>query len=156
MLNVYFKTTFIFLATLACTNCSYVQNHRLETQHSQVEQALSLSTLNNVNQYTSQTPFHKTYEFEFDNSKNNSYALIFYVSESSFSKSVIKHRNADTLNRDAIRIDDSVNVLSALNRNLPKVDQVSWQQVSNQITEEQARDGYLIMQEFIRLKIRDL
>lgn len=153
---MYFKSTIIFLAVLVCVNCSYIQKHQLETQYSQVEQEISLSTLNNVNEYTSQTPFQKTYEFEFDSSNNNPYALIFYMSESSFSKSIIKHRNIGDLHRSAVRIDESVNILTALNKNLPNADHVSWQQISNQITKEEARDGYHVMQEFIRLKIRDL
>ena len=156
MLNKSFKNLLILLAILFCINCSYIQKHQQEIQYSQIENKITLSTLDRVNEYTSQTPFHKTYEFEFDNSKNDPYALIFYISESSFSKSIIKHRNASDLHRDAIRIDDSKNILTTLNRNLPKPDSISWHQVSNHVTEEEARDSYHIMQEFIRLKIRDL
>ena len=146
----------VFLTALLSTNCSYIQKYQQETQYTLIENKITPSTLDNVNEYTSQTPFHKTYEFEFDNLKNDPYALIFYISESSFSKSIIKHRNANDLHRNATRIDASKDILTALNRNLPKANTISWQQVSNHTTEEDARDGYHILQEFIRLKIRDL
>jgi hypothetical protein len=156
MYNKFFQKLFICLAALLCTNCSYIQKYLQETQYSQIENKITLSTLDKVNEYTSQTPFHKTYEFEFNKSKDNSYALIFYLSESRFSKSIIKHRNAIDLHRNAIRIDNSKNILTTLNKSLPHADSISWQQVSNQVTEDEARDGYHIMQEYIRLKIRDL
>ena len=40
--------------------------------------------------------------------------------------------------------------------NLPHIDTVKWQQVANDVSDEDARDSYQIMQEFIRLKIRDI
>lgn len=146
----------LLLVALLCTSCSYIQKHQQEAQYIQIENKITLSRLNKVNEYTSQTPFQKTYEFEFDNSNDNSYALIFYLSESSFSKSVIKHRNANDLHRSAIRIDGSKNLLNALHKSLPKADHVSWNQVAHHVTENEARDSYHIMQEYIRLKIRDL
>ena len=155
--NKYFhQYIFIGLAALLCTSCSYIQHYQKRTQHAQIQVNLSISTLNKVNQYTSRTPFHKTYEFEFSNSNDKPYALIFYISESSFSKSIIKHRNTSDLHRDAVRVDDSKNILTALNKNLPKPESIIWQQVANHIEEHAARDGYYVMQEYIRLKIRDL
>ena len=156
MYNKYFQYTLAFLTVLLCASCSYIQKHQQEAQYSIIENKITLSTLSKVNEYSSQTPFHKTYEFEFDNSKHASYALIFYISESSFSKSIIKHRNANDLHRNAVRIDASKNILTVLNKNLPNADNIRWQQVANHVTEDEARDGYHIMQEYIRLKIRDL
>lgn len=154
--KVFHQHIFMYLAVLLCANCSYIQKHQQEAKYSIIESKITLSRLDKVNEYTSHTPFHKTYEFEFDNSKDDSYALIFYISETSFSKSIIKHRNANDLHRNAVRIDASKNILTALSKNLPKAENVSWQQVANQVTEDEARDGYHIMQEYIRLKIRDL
>ncbi len=155
--NKYFpRHVFIGLAALLCTSCSYIQHYQQKSQHVHIQNKISASTLNKVNQYTSRTPFHKTYEFEFNNINNKPYALIFYISESSFSKSIIKHRKANDLHRDAIRIDDSKDILAALNKNLPKPESISWQQVAYHIEEDEARDGYYVMQEYIRHKIRDL
>ena len=109
----------IGLIALLCSSCSYIQHYKQQTQYLHIERKITLSTLDKVNEYTSRTPFHKTYEFEFNNSKENAYALIFYLSESSFSKSIIKHRNSHELHRDAIRIDDSKNILTALNKKTP-------------------------------------
>lgn len=150
------KHIFIGLAALMCTSCSYIQHYQQQAQYSQIQNEISFSKLDRVNEYTSRTPFHKTYEFEFRNSQNKPYALVFYISESSFSKSIIKHREENDLHRDAVRIDISKNILSALNKNLPKPESITWHQVANQIEEDDARDGYYVMQEYIRLKIRDL
>jgi len=147
---------FIGLAAWLCTSCSYIQYYQQQIQYTQIQNKISISTLNKVNQYTSRTPFQKTYEFEFNNLNNKPYALIFYISESSFSNSIIKHRNDDDLHRDAVRVDDSKIILAALNKNLPKADSITWQQVANHIEEDVARDGYYVMQEYIRLKMRDL
>jgi hypothetical protein len=139
-----------------CTSCNSIQHYQLQAQYSHIQNNISLSTLDKVNKYTSRTPFHNTYEFEFNTSQNYSYALIFYISESNFSKSIIKHRNANDLHRNAIRIDDSKNILITLNKNLPNPDGIIWQQVANQVAENDARDGYYVMQEYIRLKISNL
>jgi len=146
----------IAFVALQCASCSYVQHYQQQSQFSYIQNNISLSTLDKASKYTSRTPFHKIYEFEFNNSHNKPYALIFYMSESSFSKSIIKHRDANDLHRNAIRIDESKNVLSTLNINLPNPDNIIWQQVSKQIEKDEARDGYYVMQEYIRLKIRDL
>ena len=152
----YHQYIFMGLAVWLSTSCSYIQHYQQQTQYAQIQKKISISTLNKVNQYTSRSPFHKTYEFEFNNLNNKPYALIFYISESSFSKSIIKHRNVSDLHRDAIRVDDSKNILTTLNKNLPKPESITWQQVANHIEEDEARDGYYVMQEYIRLKIRDL
>lgn len=146
----------IAITTLVCFNCSYIHHYQTQEQYSQIQDNISLSTLNKVNEYTSRTPFHKTYEFEFNNSNNNSYALIFYLNESSFSKSIIKHRKENDLHREAIRVDESKFILRDLEDNLPKASVIAWRQVANHIAADEARDGYHIMQEYIRLKIRDL
>jgi hypothetical protein len=146
----------ISLVTLLCAGCSYVQHYQQQSHFSHIQNDISLSTLDKVNKYTSRTPFHKIYEFEFKNLHNKPYALIFYMSESSFSKSVIKHRDVNELHRSAIRIDESKNTLNALNINLPNPDSIIWQKVSKQIEKDEARNGYYAMQEYIRLKIRDL
>ncbi|MFK7816503.1 MAG: hypothetical protein AB8B92_09210 [Gammaproteobacteria bacterium] len=146
----------IAIATLVCTNCNYIQHYQTQEQYSKIQENISLSTLDKVNEYTSRTPFHKTYEFEFNNSNNNPYALIFYLNESSFSKSIIKHRKENDLHREAIRIDESKFILRDLENNLPKASVIAWRQVANHIAADEARDGYHVMQEYIRLKIRDL
>ncbi len=144
------------LALTMCVSCSYLHGYQHQLQQQKIENNISESRLNGVNEYTSRTPYHKTYEFEFQSSQNSSYALIFYISESSFSKSIIKHRKQADLHRDSIRIDDNKDILSSLNQHLPHADHVVWQQVANYISEEDARDSYQILQEYIRLKIRDL
>lgn len=146
----------IAIATLVCANCSYIQHYQKQEQYSKIQENLSLSTLDKVNEYTSRTPFHKTYEFEFNHSNDSSYALIFYLNESSFSKSIIKHRKENDLHRDAIRVDENQQILQNLDNNLPNASVITWGQVANHITADEARDGYHIMQEYIRLKARDL
>lgn len=143
-------------ATLVCSSCSYIQHYQQQEQYSQIQKNISSLTLDQVNEYTSRTPFHKTYEFEFKNTSDSSFALIFYLNESSFSKSIIKHRQANELHRKATRIDESKLILHELNKNLPKASVIAWRQVANHIAVEEARDGYHVMQEYIRLKIRDL
>ena len=139
-----------------CVSCSIFQGYQYQQKQQNIEKYLSSSKLARVNEYTSRTPYHKTYEFEFSDKNKNAYALVFYMSESSFSKSIIKHRNQNDFHRDAIRIDDNVKIMSLLNKYLPHADHVPWRQVANHISEEDARDGYHILQEFIRLKIRNI
>lgn len=146
----------IAIATLVCSSCSYIQHYQEQEKFSQIQKNITLSTLDKVNEYTSRTPFHKTYEFEFYNSNNISYALIFYLNESSFSKSIIKHRKENDLHREAVRIDESKFILKDLENNLPEANVIAWRQVANHIAADEARDGYHVMQEYIRLKIRDL
>lgn len=155
--NKFFQRyVFVILAAWLCTSCSYIQHHQQQAQYSQIENRITLSKLDKVIEYTSRTPYHKTYEFEFNQSKEDSYALIFYFSESSFSKSIIKHRKKNNFHRNAVRIDDSKNIMTALNKNLPDADTILWPQVTNHVSENDARDGYHVLQEYIRLKIRDL
>ena len=157
MNNKYFyQNVFMVIIVLYCTSCSYIQHYQQQAHYSKIKNELSVSTLKQVNEYTSRTPFHKTYEFEFSTTENKSFALIFYISESSFSNSILKHRNADALHRDAVRIDDSKKLLTALNKNLPNINNIAWTQVTNQIKHNEARDSYHVMQSYIRLKIRDL
>jgi hypothetical protein len=154
--NFFRQCILIGFVALISTSCSYIQLYRQQAQYSQIQNEITFSTLDKVHKYTSRSPFNKTYEFEFINSQAKPYALIFYLSENSFSKSIIKHRNAKDLHREAIRIDDSKNILTALNRNLPNAKSISWQHVSNYIAEDEARDSYYVLQEYIRFKIRDL
>ena len=150
MNNKYFhKFYLIGLLAMLCTSCSYIQHYQQQTKYSAIQNDISLSTLNKANEFTSRTPFHKTYEFEFSTIRNKSYALIFYMSESNFSKSILKHRNRNELHRNAVRIDNSKNILTTLNKNLPNADSATW-------LKDDARDGYHVMQEYIRLKIRNL
>jgi hypothetical protein len=150
------KYFFIAIATLVSANCSYVQHYQEQEKYSQIQNNISLSTLDKVNEYTSRSPFHKTYEFEFNNANNNTFALIFYLNESSFSKSIIKHRHAKDLHRDAVRVDENSVILQKLQESLPRENLITWKQVASHIEEHEARDGYHVMQEYIRLKIRDL
>ncbi|MGH1538110.1 MAG: hypothetical protein ACRBDX_08710 [Gammaproteobacteria bacterium] len=150
------KILFIWLTVLLCTSCSTIQHFKQQAKYSDIQADISPSTLNKVNEFTSRTPFHKTYEFEFATTSNKFYALTFYISESSFSKSMLKHRKVNELHRNAVRIDHSRNILTALNKNLPKSESITWLHVAHQLRKDDARDGYQVMQEFIRLKIRDL
>lgn len=146
----------LFLTILFCTNCSYLQSYQQLQQKKQINSTLGTSKLVKVNEYSSRTPFHKTYEFEFNSSINHPYALIFYISESSFSNSVIKHRHHKDLRRDAIRIDDNKDLLSSLNNYLPDAKNIDWQHIDKHVPSDEARDSYQILQAFIRNKIRDL
>ena len=138
------------------SGCNYIQHFHKQTQYTQIQNNIASSKLDKVNAYTSHAPYHKTYEFEFNNTLNNSYALIFLLSNSRFSQSIIKHRYQSELRRDAVRIDSNKNIMTSLEKNLPDADIVHWQLVANHITQDEARDSYHILQEFIRLKIRDL
>ena len=146
----------LILATLLSTSCSVIQDYHHQNQNDQIEGTLASSKLDRISEFNSRTPFHKTYEFEFNSSNNPSYALIFYISDSNFSKSVIKHRYQTDLRRDSVRIDNDKDILSTLYKNIPDVESIAWQQVANQIPNQEARDSYLVLQAYIRQKIRDL
>ena len=150
------KFSLIGLVILLSIGCSYIQHYQQQSKLVHIQNNYSLSTLDKVVEYTSQAPFHKIYEFKFKNFQDKPYALVFYVSESSFSKSIIKHRNANNLHHDVIRIDNSKSLLAKLNKCLPSPDSIVWKNVSSQITVNEARDGYLMLQDYIRLKIRDI
>ncbi len=152
----YYNFFCVIVCAIICSSCSYIQHFQKHTQLVQIQNNISTSKLDKINAYTSHAPYHKTYEFEFNNSLNNSYALIFLLSNSRFSQSIIKHRYQSELRRDAIRIDRNKNILTTLEKNLPEANNVHWQLVANHITQEEARDSYHILQEYIRLKIRDL
>ena len=155
-LNIH-KHIFFFVFTFLCTSCSYIQHYQQHVELSRIQTNIPLSKLEKVNAYTSHAPFHKTYEFEFSDTQGNSpYALIFFISESRFNHSMIKHRYQSDLHRDAIRIDSNKKILVTLNKNLPDVDTIRWQLVAEYIPQDEARDGYHILQEYIRHKIRDL
>ncbi len=150
MYNKYIhKIYLIGLVVVLCTSCSYIQHYQQRAEYSAIQNNISLSTLNKANKFTSRTPFHKTFEFEFNTNTNKSYALIFYVSESKFSNSILKHRDGNELRRNAVRIDNSKIILVALNKNLPDANSATW-------LKNDERDGYHVMQEYIRLKIRNL
>jgi len=142
--------------TLISTSCSYIQNREEQAKYAHIQSEISLSKLDSVNEFTSRTPFTKTYEFEFSTSSNKPYALVFYLNESSFPKSIIKHRQPNELHRNAVRIDGNRDILTSLNKHLPKPNTITWQQVAKQIEQNDARDGYYVLQEYIRFKIRDL
>ncbi len=144
------------LIVLLCTNCSTIQHFQQQAQYSAIQAVISPSSLNKVNEFTSRTPFHKTYEFEFSTPEDKAYSLVFYLSENNFAKSRLKHRNVNELHRHAVRIDQNKDILTTLNKNLPESESIAWFQVTKQISKEDAQDGYQVMQEFIRLKIRDI
>jgi len=153
-----FHTQIICLGLIAlmCSSCSYIQTRQEQAKLTHIQNDISVSTLDQVNEFTSRAPFTKTYEFEFRNSEKTPYALVFYLNESDFSNSVIKHRKPNELHRNAVRIDEAKEVLTILNKNLPNPETVPWPQVSKQIEKNDARDGYYVLQEYIRYKIRDL
>jgi hypothetical protein len=146
----------IAIASFVSPSCSYIQHYQEQEKYLGIQNNLSSSTLDKVYKYTSRSPFHKTYEFEFNNANNTTYALIFYLNESSFSKSIIKHRHANDLHRDAVRVDDNSLILTKLEKSLPKESLITWKQIDSQIAKHEARDGYQVMQEYIRLKVRNL
>ena len=152
----FLQNAFIGLCTIMCSACSYLQHYQQQAQLPQIQSDISTSKLDRVNEFDSRTPYHKTYEFEFNSTQDHSYALIFYFSESSFSNSVIKLRKQSDLRRDAIRIDESKNFLTVLNNHLPDANSIRWQFVANHISADDARDSYHVLQEYIRFKIREL
>jgi len=152
----YLKYIFLSLAVLFCSSCSYIQHRQQQATFETIQNDISVSTLDKVKKYTSRGTYDRTYEFELINSTNTPYALIFYINESSFSQSIIKHRNENDLRRDAVRIDESKELLSALNSSLPKPYNIVWQQVAYQTELEDARDGYFVLKEYIRHKIRTM
>jgi len=146
----------LFLGVLFCTSCSYIQSHQ-ELQHiKHINSTLGTSKLIKINEFNSRTPFHKTYEFEFNSSVSHPYSLIFYISESSFSNSIIRHRHQKDLRRDAIRIDNNKQLLSSLNNYLPDAKSIDWHHIDKHIPNDEAQDSYQTLQAFIRHKIRDL
>ena len=147
------NSLFSLLILYMFAGCSHFQQ---QTNYTKIQSKITKSKLDKVNKYTNRTPYHKIYTFELNTLQENPYVLAFYISESSFSKSIIKHRNKSDLHRDAIRIDNSKSTLIKLDKNLPDAEGIIWQQVANHISEEEARDSYYILQEFIRLKIREL
>ena len=60
------------------------------------------------------------------------------MSESNFSRSILKHRNGNELHRNAVRIEHSKEIMTVLNKKLPDANSVTW-------LKDDAREGYKVM-----------
>ena len=60
----YQKLFLIGFATILCTSCSYIKHYQQQAKYSVIKNNISLSTLNKVSEFTSRTPFNKTYELD--------------------------------------------------------------------------------------------
>ena len=139
---------------LLTSNCAYFDRIRQDVNYLQIKKSISKSTLQETKKFTGRAPLSEAYEFSFTNVHNKSFSLLFTVHENSFSQSTLKYRKANDLHRDADRIDEDTGILTALNKNLPQPDEIYWKTV-DQLPREEAQDGYQIMLEYIRYKIRD-
>lgn len=149
-----YQLAIIISIALLTSNCAYFDEIRQDVNYLQIKKSISKSRLKETKKFTGRAPLNDAYEFSFTNVHNKSFSLLFTVHENSFSECTLKYRKANDIRRDADRIDENIGILTTLNKNLPQADEISWKTV-NQLPSEDARDGYQIMLEYIRYKIRD-
>ena len=148
-----YKIAFISGVVLLLSNCSYLKLIQSNAHHKIIENSITTSRLDGATVFFGRAPLSKAYEFNFTNTRKKSYSLIFTVHESSFSNSTLKYLAAKKIRRDADQINEEVGVLKALNKNLPQTNEVAWQTINQQSLEE-AQEGYQLMLDYIRYKIR--
>ena len=150
------KLIVLFLTVaLLFSSCAYVERVRLKAEHKKIENSISTSRLENANVFFGKAPLSKAYEFNFINTQKDPFSLLFTVHEGSFSSSTLKYRSANRAYRDSNLISNEVGVLNALNESLPKPTQVAWYSLDPRNVDE-AEEGYRLMLEYIRFKIRNL
>lgn len=149
------QTAFIFAVVLHTSSCAYFEQARLSVNHKKIENNVSSSKLVDTTIYFGKAPLSKAYKFNFTNSKNYPFSLIFTVHEGSFSDSNLNHLTGNTSHKNSYSINDEIRVLSALNKNLPKTNQISWSNIDQRNVAE-AQEGYALMLEYIRYKVREL
>ena len=148
-----YQLAFIICVVLLTSNCVYFTQISLRVNHQKIENSISTSQLDGAKLFIGKAPLSKAYEFNFSTTQNNSYSLLFTVHESSFSQSTLKYLLANNLRRDANYIDEAFGVLTALNKNLPRPNEISWHKL-NQLSIDEAQEGYKLMLDYIRYKIR--
>ncbi len=149
-----YQLAIIIGIALLTSHCAYFDRVRQDVSYLQIKKSIARSRLEETKKFTGRAPLSEAYEFSFTNVHNKSFSLLFTVHENSFSECTLKYRKANDIHRDANRIDENIGILTALNKNLPQADEISWKTV-DQLPSEEARDGYQIMLEYIRYKIRD-
>ncbi len=149
-----YQLAIIIGIALLTSNCAYFDRIRQDVNYLQIKKSISKSRLEEIKKFTGRAPLSEAYEFSFIDVHNKSFSLLFTVHENSFSECTLKYRKANDIRRDADRIDKNMGILTALNQNLPRPGEISWKTI-DQFPSEEARDGYQIMLEYIRYKIRD-
>ena len=149
-----YKFAFISVAVLLLCNCTYLEFIQTSANHRNIENSIGTSRLDSATVFFGRAPLSKAYEFNFSTTQKNPYSLLFTVHESSFADSTLKFRATSKIRRDANQINEQRNILEALNKNLPKSKEVTWQAVDLESSEE-VQEGYQLMLDYIRYKIRD-
>ncbi len=147
------KLTFLISIIILLSSCSYLEHIKLSTEYKVIEKNITRPKLVDATIFLGRAPLSRAYEYGFTDFKNHSFSLIFIVHESSFSKSNLKYLNTSDLRQDASSINTEINILTTLNSNLPQLKEVSWQTINHADLEE-VKEGYRLLLDFIRYKIR--
>lgn len=148
-----YKIAFIFALVLLLSSCAYLEVIQSSANHKLIENSISTSRLDGATIFIGRAPLSKAYEFNFTNTRKNSYSLIFTIHESSFSDSTLKYLSANKIRREADQINKEKRILEALNKSLPQLKEIAWQAIDQQSLEE-TQEGYQLMLDYIRYKIR--
>ena len=149
------RIVLLLAVALLLSGCAYIEKVRLKAEHKNIENSISTSKLKDATIYFGKAPLSKAYEFNFTNAEKNPFSLLFTIHEGSFARSTLKYQAANRAHRDSSLISNEVGVLNALNENLPKPPQVAWYKLNPRNVED-AEEGYRLMLDYIRYKIRDL
>ena len=144
----------LIIVTLLISGCAYIDYMQDNANYRNIENSISISTLDNAEKYIGKAPLNRMYEFSFTNAQNDSFSLLFTLHENSFPLSTLKYRRDNEFLREASRIDDKKHILLSLNKHLPQTNQVAWITVG-ELPKDEVMDNYSVMLEYIRFKLRD-
>ncbi len=152
--NAPHQITTLFTIVLIISGCTYIDSIQEDANYRNIESSISISKLDEAEKFIGKAPLSRAYEFSFLNAQNESFSLLFTIHENSFPQSTLQYRRDNEFLRHAFRIDEKKSILVALDKNLPKTNQITWISIG-ELPSDEAMDNYSVMLEYIRFKIRD-
>ena len=151
----YLHKLFIIVICLVVIGCTYYEQLKKDAELTKLAQSISYSDLKYVTRYLGKSPLRYSFKFTFENKLKQSYSLVFTLHDSSFPKSTLSYRDFNQSPRDSMEIGQHESVQEVLLNYLPDPNSINWYQFK-QVGEPNFKDGYVLMQEFMRLNTRDV
>jgi len=154
-IGILYKLACFLSAALVLSNCAYISTLQQRAHLNNLANNITPSSLQAVERFTNNAPIRNSYKFDFIDSTNKSYSLLFSIHESNFNKSTLTYGDSRQSQKDAERIDASQTVLKKLQHKLPKENEIAWQKLTKSNIQE-AESSYKLMLEYIRFKSREI
>ena len=149
------KLCFYIVCLIVLDACTYYEKLQRGAKLSEIEKVILPSNLKHSDRYIGKSPLRYTFKFVFVNQQNQSFSLVFKLHDSSFPNSMLSILDNNQTQRHGINIGEENSIQKVLLDNLPDSKAISWQKYTA-VSGLSHKDGYELMQEYIRFKLRDV